>query len=962
MKAKKLIITSLLTGISALGASAQEYYDITQYYLQNADFSKNVAYDATATGDVKNTMKTPDGWTPFDKSKANMAGVATFSYGTAATFGGISIPATGPDGTADGACLTLCGAFGTYATFYQEASLPAGNYQLQVTYYNCNPDAEGGTSTSGWYVSASDNVLSQTTSFGIKEWRTDVIAFTLDKEASGQLRVGFKAGSGLPQANAMIAVDNVKLLRDVPYGDADVTGDVPTVVGDMRFARGATMAFGRIKSATIGDGKITEKGFCWSENPEPTVKDKTTTETVSNGAYWLKDLKPATKYYMRAYAKTAGKQVGYGEVIKFYTLPKGQVTFTMRTSGDEASNRIKAAAQTAVNWWNALTEMKGFNTSIGYNSGTPTAECSYGGWMSVGSNTSYQRPGTIMHEMLHGVGVIPWAGTEWAGSNLRSGNGTGQWLGDRVTEVLRFWKNNTTEVLNGDTQHLWPYGINGASEDNGSNELYIGNGLVCQALGEDGLQHTSSLFAEPYYALDQEDDVKYYLKNESEDRGLFTSYLIPTSTGTLKWRTMTAAEAQQNDSTAWNITFTPTNQYYQFRNVATGQYLTYASGVKTMTRTTLTANDNWHLMKGRIDVGTGSNAKRGYWIIHPTGNWTPAAMQANTNGAVATANFNIANAAKTQRWLILTAEEMGQQEEAAKETLRKDISSLLTNIRALADVPHFETEAGTDDAFAQAIADIEQRAGSDIFADLLTLSDETLAAVTAFLSNVIAKEAPFDLSFRLTNPGFDDAEGWSEAPSVSNSCAEFYERSFDINQTVSNLPAGTYEVKMQGFQRPGTSADSYNDYVAGTNNVNTNLYAGSKSTRINHIAVDAQDTNLGGTKVGGKYIPNTMQSASKYFAKGLYENTLETTVTKNGGSLKIGLRCSSMPGSYWVIFDNFRLYFAGGGDPGSIVGIQTVNTQQQTADKWYDLQGRIVEGTPKAGVYVVGGRKVVVKP
>lgn len=141
---------------------------------------------------------------------------------------------------------------------------------------------------------------------------------------------------------------------------------------------------------------------------------------------------------------------------------------------------------------------------------------------------------------------------------------------------------------------MWPYGINGANEDNGKLELYYANAMIGQALGEDGLEHRSNTFAEPCYIFTQEDDVKYYLKNEDESRGLYTSYLVPTATGILKWRTMSASEAEQNDSAAWYITFTPDNQYYQLRNAATGQYLTYANSFKTVAHATPTAADNFH--------------------------------------------------------------------------------------------------------------------------------------------------------------------------------------------------------------------------------------------------------------------------------------------------------------------------------------------------------------------------------
>ena len=448
-----------------------------------------------------------------------------------------------------------------------------------------------------------------------------------------------------------------------------MTAQAQSVVTDTRFARGATMAFGRMTIRGFIPGQVVEQGFCWAEHAEPTTEDCCTTKYLTNNGriYWLEGLKPATRYYMRAYVKHKNGNVYYGDALKFYTIPKGKISYTIRSGGaDDVRKRIENATKTAVDYWNNLTEMKGFAISVGYESGVQTADCSYGGWIRVGPNTAYQATGTLLHEMLHGCGVIPWADTEWSRHNLRAGvtgdgYGTGYWLGDRVTEVVRFWDNSTTAQLNGDYQHLWPYGINGAHEDNGTDLLYIGNSLICQALGEDGLQHTAELFAEPYYAFDQEDSVKYYIMNESLDCGLGTSFLMPSSAGLLKWTDMSASEALANDSCAWYITFTPDNQYYQFCNVATGRYLSYqqngTNGIRTAKREKLTANDNFHLMKSRKDVKVGRNTMRGYWIIHPTSNWTPPCLQAKASGYTETATFDIANSAAKQRWLLLTAEE-----------------------------------------------------------------------------------------------------------------------------------------------------------------------------------------------------------------------------------------------------------------------------------------------------------------
>ena len=945
MKLKKLLLTTLSACVCCVGMQAQTYYDITSEYLTNASFDTDFDYDKYATGDTTNVLSAPAGWTFVGTSNPSMPLLATIQYGTAKTFGGFQTPALGADGTAQGGAL-MCYAGGRIR-YTQTVKLPAGKYLLVTLWYNCNPDATAGSSLTGWIAGTGTSLTAASTKtvFPSSQWTADTVSFELTATTQGKIQLGFRgsypfAGSAIP------AIDYVKLLRDTPIGDQDFSGDEPTVTTNIRFARGATMAFGRM-AATIGDGTISERGFCWSETPEPTVNDQTTTEMLGNGVYVLRDLKPATMYYMRAYAKTEGRRVGYGQVIKFSTLPKGEISYWYNNGGDDAANaRVNAAATEACNIFNNLTSIhKHYN--IGYSSGTPTADCYYADepWMNMGANASYQRTGTIMHEMQHGLGLVPYT-TQWNKNILRAsldgeGRGTGLWLGDRVSAFLDFWDNTSGSHLNGDYQHMWPYGINGASEDNGTLELYYGNAMIGQALGEDGLEHRTNTFADPCYIFTHDDNVKYYLKNESADRGLYTSYLIPTATGTLQWRTMTAAEAAANDSVAWYVTFKPTNQYYQLRNAATGQYLTYASSTfRTITRSTLTANDNFHLMRSRVDVGTGEatgpvvsqdNTRRAYWLIHPTNNWTPTCIQANANGIVGSATFNIANTASSQRWLILTADEMAKQEQDAITTLRQQMANLLTPIKALLQVPHVELADGTDATFAATLADLEQQL-TDATSPTDILSVETVARQAAFVFLSAAKPTdaanPFDLSYMIQNPGMDSTDGWSASPTLNYSCAEFYEKTFNFNQNITGLPAGNYRIMAQGFQRPGSAATAYNDYVAGTNNVTAYLYAGNDSQQLAHIASEAQTAKLGGSEstVGGnKYIPNNMQAASIYFARGLYQNAVSTSLgtdnsapAANGYSLRIGLRSSSMPSTYWVIFDNFRLQYLGRDIPGDV--------------------------------------------
>ena len=95
-----------------------------------------------------------------------------------------------------------------------------------------------------------------------------------------------------------------------------LAANTPTVKTDKRFARGATMAFGRMSYTGVSSYDVTEQGVCYGECDEPTINDSRTTKYLENNGriYWLETLKPATEYHMRAYVITRSGQVGYGEV------------------------------------------------------------------------------------------------------------------------------------------------------------------------------------------------------------------------------------------------------------------------------------------------------------------------------------------------------------------------------------------------------------------------------------------------------------------------------------------------------------------------------------------------------------------------------------------------------------------------------------------------------------------------
>lgn len=764
-------------------------------------------------------------------------------------------------------------------------------------------------------------------------------------------------------------------------------GTIPTVTTDTRFARGATQAFGRSTVVTNG-ASIIERGFCWSENPDPKVTDNRTVEYFNNNGaiYVMRNMKPATKYYVRAYAMTKDYAVGYGVALKVITLPKGQVGWWYNNGGDaDANARINYAINTAVNtYWNNLTNIIGFGTSVSYGSGTPTADSSYGGSMRIGPNSAYQQTGTVMHEMLHGIGVgtLGW----WNGSTPLRENGL--WTGDRVTNLLRFWDNSTTEKLQGDGMHMWPYGINGAQEDNHSDALYTITSLLAQALGEDGLPCSDSRgYASPAYNFDQEDTIKYYIKSESPNCGLVNSYLVENDNHQLVWKQMTADEATADSKAAWYVTFTPNNQYYQLHNAATGYYMTYTktglNGISTANRPTLTANENFHLMCSRVDVDlNGKKGVRGYWIIHPESSGSPATLTANTNNTTSTTGLNLWNTATNQRWIILSGDEAKNLETSLLVISKNKLTDMVAKIRRTAATPHKEDVSGADNTLETSLAGIETQGAAAINAsEISVLINQARSAGMTFLKDVTPQsiDAPFDLTFLINNPSFDtnSKDGWTSSldPNYYSKIDEFYETTFNFYQDITNVPKGTYQLRVQAFQRPGETNTVYTDFKAGKNNVSSAIFIGTTTKNIKNIMEDRQTNILysgdgSDLKVGdGAYVPNSMEGTTRYFAKNLYDNNVSCALTADASNLRIGISSTKSDSYYWTIFDNFRLYYYGSIPTETVTAINEVVTSDNNHVRRFSNQVYTITGVKvgtsidklPAGIYIQNNKKMIVK-
>lgn len=482
------------------------------------------------------------------------------------------------------------------------------------------------------------------------------------------------------------------------------TGTAPKVTSTNHYvATGATQALVR---ATMTGSNIIERGVCWSTKHEPTVLDNRTTDYFSLKGYifHLTGLKPATVYYIRPYVMNKTYTVAYGDEVKIVTFPKGTCTWSWNNGApDEAANaRCRKAMEETIEYFNEWTGIKGFHLSGSYGASTPTADCSYGGSMRIGPNAGNQAIGTVLHETGHGVGVgqhVRW--TDCTETREREGK-YGKWLGREANDVLHFLENyNGEEVFfTGDAVHGWgttasgatgnatisyDWLVNGADKDTHQELQYIGGMCILRGLFVDGLDPTSSgwWYAEhngiASYTYNFDDDKKYYLMCKDANRGLGEGLLYQRNTTAVGWKPYLTGDVVGDDA-AWYMEFDPTTGYYRFKNADSGKYLTHTTSstnisLKSTTRPTTT--ENFQLMPDRTDVTINIDGTRmkthGYWFT-----WTPASatfksMSANAKGSngygtISQADFNYANSATAQQWIILSEDELAAYQEKAIAT------------------------------------------------------------------------------------------------------------------------------------------------------------------------------------------------------------------------------------------------------------------------------------------------------
>ena len=474
------------------------------------------------------------------------------------------------------------------------------------------------------------------------------------------------------------------------------SGTAPAVTVTNPFvATGATQALVR---ATMKGSNVLERGVCWSTEHNPTVLDERTTKYFDLNGYifHIKGLQPATVYYVRPYIMNKTYTVAYGDEIKIVTHPKGTCTGSWNEGAPDAAanQRCRDAIQQTIEYFNEWTGIQGFHLSGHYGADTPTADCSYGGWMRIGPNAGNQAIGTVLHETGHGVGV----GTSdrWWDKNVHDW----KWLGRAANETYRFLENkegNAEYVFVGDNTHGWgqnatyDWFVNGADKDRHTELQYIGGMCILYGLFIDGLCPTGSApNGIAGYTYNFDDSKKYYLMNKDAEHGLGEGLLYQRASTDIAWKPLLTGDVLSDDA-AWYMEFDPQTCLYSFKNASSGKYITHSSTgnleVKTL-KANPTQTEKFQLMPDRTDVTINIDGKKnkthGYWFTWDNSGFKSMSAESFSKrrgyGSISQEAFDYSDKATVQQWIILSEDELAAYQQKAIET---GISAVTTNDETL---------------------------------------------------------------------------------------------------------------------------------------------------------------------------------------------------------------------------------------------------------------------------------------
>ena len=226
---------------------------------------------------------------------------------------------------------------------------------------------------------------------------------------------------------------------------------------------------------------------------------------------------------------------------------------------------------------------------------------------------------------------------------------------------------------------------------------------------------------------------------------------------------------------------------------------------------------------------------------------------------------------------------------------------------------------------------------------IIPKADHENAALAAGLDAMKAATAEngVDATFLIACPGFNrndkrNAEAWTVegnrlkmggAGSEGNGCAESYNSTFTLSQTLSNAPAGVYTLTAQGFYKQN-----------GSDNENLPYFYANDEKQTFKLLEDQV---------------SSMSGAGPLFTQGKYTIDPITVVVAEDGALTIGAKLETNT-TLWSCWDNFKLTYYG-----PLMYSVTFAEDAPEPDKWTASPNADVKKGQTVTVTYTGQRKVI---
>ena len=284
----------------------------------------------------------------------------------------------------------------------------------------------------------------------------------------------------------------------------------------------------------------------------------------------------------------------------------------------------------------------------------------------------------------------------------------------------------------------------------------------------------------------------------------------------------------------------------------------------------------------------------------------------------------------------------------------------------LPEIISLKEESGSavfDEAIRQAESALDLTTVAELASALPAARAALMDAAVAYAEEE-SGEGETDLTFLLKNPGFDEyGSGWSGTAfsAAGPDVAEFFNTIFDTYQVLRDMPAGTYRFLCQGFYRDGDYVVAYPARQNGTEQLRAVLYVNDAAQPFMSLF----DESAPYTYSPYTYPDNVATAHRAFNIDGEYADNEVEYKQEQRGDLRLGIAKDEYQTHDWTCFDNFRLYFKAlptairemtGTSVDGPVDVYTVSGVKVRSGV---ASGKAVDGLAE-GIYIVGGRKVVV--